>query len=70
MGCSFEPIFRALLGPERMLHANLFVRSRNGCDLFPCVVNKESAGAACACVYAKPVHDAVSGYRRVPEADP
>jgi hypothetical protein len=58
---SGEPIFRALLGPERMLHANFFVGSGDGSDLFAGVIDQECAGAAGACVYAKPVwsHGAV-----------
>ena len=56
LGGGFDPILRALLGPEGMLHANLFMRSGDGCDLLAGVIDEEGAGSAGARVNAKPVH--------------
>ncbi len=55
-GRGFDPVFRTLLGPQGMLHANFFVRSGYGGDLSTGAVDQEGAGSAGADVDSEPKH--------------
>ena len=52
----FGPVLRTLLGPQRMLHAHLFMGSGDGRDLLTVPVDEERARASRSDIYAEPVH--------------
>ena len=51
-----DPVLRALLGPERMLHAHVFVRSGDGRDLPALRVHDQRARSARPDIDPHPVH--------------